>query len=108
MKKPANIGHDKRVHPRYPCNIPVKIMTENGEFDGMAVNISLGGIQLESSQFVGANYAVKLRFRLPFAASDTEIPASARYNVGNVFGMQFSSPLPVSDVELNRLFNHGE
>ena len=94
----------KRAYQRYPCNLPVKIVTESGEVEGTAVNISLGGMLVESAQTLAFGSAVKLRFRLPAMNSDTEVDAVVRWNQGNAFGLQFGS-LRAKDVwGLNRLF----
>ncbi|CAK0766616.1 putative PilZ domain-containing protein [Gammaproteobacteria bacterium] len=101
-------SYEKRAHPRYPCNFSVKIITENGEFDGTAVNISLSGILVESNQFPDFNSAIKLCFRLPTMAADIEVIAEVRWNVENVFGLRFSSLLDKKVWEVNQFFENND
>ncbi|CAK0755396.1 PilZ domain-containing protein [Gammaproteobacteria bacterium] len=94
----------KRAYQRYPCHLPIKITTERGEIDGVAANIGLGGMLVESTEFLAFDSMVKLRFRLPAMTSDTEVTAYVRWNKENAFGLQFSN-LRAKDVwGLNQFF----
>jgi hypothetical protein len=84
--------------------LQVKIATNSGEIDGLANNVSLGGMLVETSEHLPYGAVVKLRFRLPTMDSDTEVDATVRWNKERSFGMQFGS-LRAKDVwGLNRLF----
>jgi hypothetical protein len=82
----------------------VKVGTGKGEIDGVANNVSLGGMLVETSEHLAYGAVVKLRFRLPTMDSDTEVDATVRWNRERSFGMQFGS-LRAKDVwGLNRFF----
>ncbi|CAK0769855.1 putative PilZ domain-containing protein [Gammaproteobacteria bacterium] len=101
--------YEKRSQPRYKCSFSVKIITDNKEFDGTAVNISLGGIQVVSNQLPSSiSNTIRLHFKLPNIEFDTNISGRMRWNVENVFGMQFGDLLPADILALNQFFKNCE
>ena len=99
--------YKNRAHKRLDCQIPVRIITDNGEQDGVAVNISLGGINVETLQPLAFGTKVKLRFRLPSLQTDTDVDATVRWSKDDAIGLQFGS-LRAKDVwAINKLFKGG-
>jgi len=94
----------QRTHPRYECRIPVKITTvDNTELDGTAINVGVGGIQLESATALTFNAELKVRFRLPGLDEDTVVDGTVRWIKDGSSGVQFGS-LRARDVwALNQL-----
>jgi hypothetical protein len=98
----------KRAYQRYPCNLPAKVATDNGEIEGIVSNISLGGMSLQTASTLTFHATVKVRFRLPTMDSDTEVDAIVRWNKDQSYGLQFGS-LRAKDVwGLNRFFEKSE
>ncbi len=53
---------EHREHPRYPCSLPCTLLTENGEFEASVINVSVGGLYLESEVLMneGARFRVQI------------------------------------------------
>lgn len=94
----------QRTHPRYECRLPVKITTaDHSELDAIAVNVGLGGMQLESANALTFNSELKVRFRLPGLDEDTVVDGTVRWIKDGNSGVQFGS-LRARDVwALNQL-----
>lgn len=97
---------EKRAHRRYVCRIPVQITADNRELSGFAVNMSLGGMLIETSGPLTFGTKLTLRFRLPALDSDTEVDATVRWKNESAVGLQFGS-MHAKDVwAMNRLFKN--
>ncbi len=94
----------KRHHQRYQCRIPVKLVTEEGELEAVALNISLGGMLVEAPQPLAFGTKVKARFELPALGAETEVDATVRWNRENRVGLQFGSLRAKQVWALNKLF----
>jgi len=53
---------EDRKHPRYPCSLPCTLITDNGEFEASVINVSVGGLYLESEVLMdeGARFRVQI------------------------------------------------
>ena len=96
----------RRIHQRYIAKVPVRIITENGEVDAEAVNISLGGMRVKTDVALDFGSTVNTVFRLPTLDVDTEVEATVRWLDEGFCGLQFGS-LRARDVwGLNRIFEN--
>lgn len=94
----------QRTHPRYECRLPVKVITaDQSEVNGTAVNVGVGGLQLESETPLLFNSEITLHFRLPGLDEDTVVTGTVRWIKNGNSGVQFGS-LRARDVwALNQL-----
>ena len=81
-------------YPRFICNSPVTIISESDEWDGMIVDISLGGIRLDSSKMLVVDQKVRLSF------FNMTILAGVRYRINNLYGLRFDE---LKAEEINKL-----
>ena len=53
---------EDRKHPRYPCSLPCTLITANGDFEAAVVNVSVGGLYLESEVLMdeGSRFRVQI------------------------------------------------
>ncbi len=84
-------GDDRRQHIRYACNIPVKMITWDGAFDGVSVDISLGGLRVVAHQAFSTGQELTVQFKVPTMASEVRVGACVRWVVGHFIGLQFTS-----------------
>ncbi len=82
---------EKRLHKRYECNFPIKVITDDGEYSGVCVDISVGGIRLVSSRLLATGNTVTLQFRLPVMVADIRVGARVCWAVEHFAGLQFVS-----------------
>jgi hypothetical protein len=95
---------EKRAQKRHACRLPVRIDAGGEEHEGNSVNLSLGGMLIDTDRRFPLGTAVMLRFRLPALKLDTEVEATVRWSEEGKHGMQFGS-LRARDVwALNKLF----
>ena len=54
--------HENRQHPRYACSLPCTLLTANGAFEASVINVSVGGLYLESEVLMdeGARFRVQI------------------------------------------------
>lgn len=94
----------QRIYPRYTADLPVEIITHAGALSAVSVDLSIGGMRVQTPSPLEFGAAVKVRFRLPTLDEDTEVEATVRWVQGERAGLQFGS-LRARDVwAMNRLF----
>ncbi len=81
----------RRVHERYTCEMPITLVLKGEEVEGMAVNISLGGMYIVTEGRAEFGTAVKARFRLPALKEETECEVVIRWKKPDGIGGQFGS-----------------
>jgi|GEM_PF-5732779 len=94
MTDPTKELYIKREYQRYPCELPVKMVTEDGTFNGTAMNAGLGGMLVvadDDQLSFELDTTVTLCFQLPFMLHDTEIISSVRWSKANAIGFQFAN-----------------
>lgn len=96
----------RRVHERYERRIPVTILHEGREHDGVTQNVSLGGMYLETKAQIPFGAAVKIRVRLPALKEDSVIAVTVRWVKADGIGVQFGSLRALEVWALNQLFKH--
>jgi len=74
---------EKRLHPRFECDLPVSVITENEEWNEVAVDIGIGGMKITSHRLLNIDQPVRLRF------SDIYISARVCWKRENFYGLQF-------------------
>src|SRR5690606_28699245 len=88
--RPRNHVQEKREHPRSQITSPVRCQVEGEEpFDGLAKDISLGGMYIEAS--VNPPFAAKVSIvcQLPGTKEEATLPAVVRWVKPDGFGVQF-------------------
>ncbi|CAK0772779.1 putative TIGR02266 family protein [Gammaproteobacteria bacterium] len=108
MKNSESSFYEKRSHPRFKCNFPVKIMTEHGIFTGMSVDISIGGIKIASPESFAIGQVVKLNFKLPTMASAIEVGACVLWKMEPLHGLQFDKLQSEDILGLIQMFNESD
>ena len=80
---------NRRIHQRYVALVPVRIITENGDVEAEAVNISLGGMRVKIKETLDFGSTVSTVFRLPTLDVDTQADAIVRWLEEGYCGLQF-------------------
>ncbi len=82
--------HEKREHPRTQINSPVTCRLEAGDsFDGLAKDISLGGMFIESTSVPQFGTKLSVVCQLPGSRGEATLPAVVRWAKPGGFGVQF-------------------
>lgn len=92
MANTENELYIKREYQRYPCNLPVKVITSDHELNGTAMNIGLGGLFVVADSVpspLELDSTVNIHFKLPSMVAHIEVHACIRWNSQNAFGVQF-------------------
>jgi hypothetical protein len=81
---------DKRAHTRAPVEIPVSCeRPDAAPVSGIARDIGVGGVFIESTEPVQFGTAVVVVGRLPGTSHDARLPGIVRWSKSNGFGVQF-------------------
>ncbi len=81
---------EKRVHPRIPINVDVSCeMKDGAAVTGVAKDLSLGGMFIESEQAPPFGTDLTIVGRLPGASSESRLPGVVRWTKPGGFGIQF-------------------
>ena len=83
---------DKRVHPR--VNVDTEVSCERHEsasFIGMAKDISIGGMFIESSEILPFGTDITIVGRFPGAKAELRLRGVVRWAKPTGFGVQFGS-----------------
>ncbi len=102
----ADTLYARRQYQRYPCSLPVQVITDSGSFEGTAVNIGLGGMLIVTDKqwpTFAIDSAVNLRFRVPTLNGDTEVTSCVRWSNESAIGVQFIA-LAAKDIFAIRQF----
>jgi len=70
-------------YPRFICNSPVTIISESEEWDGIIVDIGLGGIRIDSHKLLSVGQKVNLSFL------NIIVLSLVRYKIDNLYGLSF-------------------
>jgi hypothetical protein len=83
---------DKRVHPRVNLDSQVSCeLRDAAPFTGMAKDISIGGMFIESSEIVPFGTEITIGCRLPGTKAELRLPGIVRWAKPTGFGVQFGS-----------------
>ncbi len=83
---------DKRVHPR--VNLDTEVSCERRDappFTGMAKDISIGGMFIDSTEILPFGTEVTIVGRLPGTKAELRLPGVVRWAKPTGFGVQFGS-----------------
>ena len=97
MPKPQ----ERRVHPRFPCQIPVLILSDDFAWPGMIIDCSEGGAFITATLQPGVGGTLGFRFERPADSVLVEVEGVVRRIEGaddalpgrQGFGVQFTSLL---------------
>ena len=82
--------HEKREHPRSQIKSQVRCQFEGAEaFDGLAKDISLGGMYIEATVVPPFGAKLSIVCRLPGTKEEATLPAVVRWVKPDGFGVQF-------------------
>lgn len=101
--------HFRRIDPRYERQLDVEVVADGKKHVSRTVNISLGGLFLDSSIVLEIGTTVQLRFALPTQPEPVEVAGDVRWVVKkdgahNGIGIRFQG-LRARDVwALNQFF----
>ena len=84
---------DKRSHPRVTVDTTVSCAVTSGgaPFVGLAKDISIGGMFVESTEVLPFGTEITIVGRFPGAKADLRLPGIVRWNKPTGFGVQFGS-----------------
>ncbi len=83
---------DKRVHPRVNVDTEVSCERSGGPaFTGMAKDISIGGMFIESTEVLPFGTDIIIVGRFPGAKAELRLPGIVRWAKPMGFGVQFGS-----------------
>ena len=83
---------DKRVHPRVNLESEVSCeLRDRASFTGMAKDISIGGMFVESSEILPFGTEITIVGRLPGTKAELRLPGIVRWAKPKGFGVQFGS-----------------
>ena len=83
---------DKRVHPRVNVDTEVSCQRRDAApFTGMAKDISIGGMFIESTEVLPFATELTIVARLPGTKAELRLPAIVRWAKPMGFGVQFGS-----------------
>jgi PilZ domain len=85
------VVQDKRSHPRITVDTQVTCELRDTSFVGLAKDISIGGMFVESSEVVPFNTEISIVGRFPGAKADLRLAGLVRWTKKNGFGIQFGS-----------------
>ena len=94
----------RRVHERYDRELTVKVSYDEGEFECVTRNVSLGGMYLLSDTQLPYGMKVTLEFFLPALKEDAKLEAVVRWEKPDGMGVQFGSLRAREVWALNQLF----
>src|SRR4029077_10085686 len=102
--------HFRRIDPRYDRQLEIEVLFEGKRQTSQTLNISLGGLYLESASPLPIGTTVQLRFQLPTQPEPVEVAGDVRWVVkkgagdASGIGIRFQG-LRARDVwALNRYF----
>jgi len=73
--------HFRRIDPRYERQLDVEVVADGKKHTSRTVNISLGGLFLDSSTPLELGMTVQLRFQLPTQPEPVEVAGDVRWVV---------------------------
>ena len=73
--------HFRRIDPRYDRQLEIEVIFEGKKQTSHSVNISLGGLYLESTTPLPIGVTVQLRFQLPTQPEPVEVAGDVRWVV---------------------------
>ena len=83
---------DKRLHPRVTVDTPVSCEVRAGAaFTGLAKDISIGGMFVETSESVAFGTELTIVGRFAGTKADLRLPAIVRWTKPDGFGVQFGA-----------------
>lgn len=89
-RTPEGYVHEKREYPRIQIDSHVTCALEAGEsFEGLAKDISLGGMYIEASVVPSFGTKISVACRLPGTQQEATLPAVVRWVKPDGFGIQF-------------------
>jgi uncharacterized protein (TIGR02266 family) len=73
--------HFRRIDPRYERQLEVEVVVDGKKHTSRTVNISLGGVFLDSETPLELGATVQLRFKLPTQPEAVEVAGDVRWIV---------------------------
>jgi uncharacterized protein (TIGR02266 family) len=73
--------HFRRIDPRYERQLDVEVVSDGKKVTSKTVNISLGGLFLDSAHVMEIGTVVQLRFQLPTQPEPVEVAGDVRWVV---------------------------
>lgn len=101
------VSEQRRLHERFPIELPVTVVVGESRFAGRTQNISLGGLLATVEGSVPFGASVVIRITLPASVEELELEAAVRWTSGSSIGVQFSSMRAKAIWALNQLFKTG-
>lgn len=83
---------DKRSHPRVIVDTQVSCqVSDTAAFTGLAKDISIGGVFVESTRVLPFGTEITIALRLPGSKAELRLPGIVRWAKPHGFGIQFGS-----------------
>jgi uncharacterized protein (TIGR02266 family) len=73
--------HFRRIDPRYERQLDVEVVSDGKKQTSRTINISLGGLFLESATPLEMGATVQLKFKLPTQPEPVEVAGDVRWVV---------------------------
>ncbi len=103
------MSEQRRLHERFPIELPLVVASGEHRVTGRTQNVSLGGMLITIDAPVAFGASVVVRVRLPALSEELELPATVRWSGPSAIGVQFGSLRAKATWALNQLFKdaHG-
>lgn len=98
------MNDQRRLHERFPIELPVSVVAGTSAVSGRTQNVSLGGMLITVDAPVAFGAAVVVKVRMPAVAEELEMPATVRWTGAGAIGVQFGSLRARATWALNQLF----
>jgi uncharacterized protein (TIGR02266 family) len=73
------VEHFRRSDPRYDRRVDVEITSDGQQIQAVSLNLSLGGMFVETTELLVEETPVKVRFRIPTQPELVEVDAQVRW-----------------------------
>jgi uncharacterized protein (TIGR02266 family) len=73
------VEHFRRTDPRYDRRVDVEITADGQEIHAVSLNVSLGGMFVETNHLLNEQTPVQVRFRVPTQPEPIEVAGEVRW-----------------------------
>lgn len=73
------VEHFRRTDPRYDRRVDVQISSDGQQIHAVSLNLSLGGMFVETSELLSEQTPVQVRFKVPTQPEPVEVTGEVRW-----------------------------
>jgi len=94
---------ERRKHPRFKVDLPVRFSKEHWSAQGRVIDISLGGCRVNSKAAVFTGDCLSMEISLPDSQPELTVElAVVRWSIGQQFGVEFVRMWPDEQSRLDQ------